>query len=248
MWNRFLVMQAAKTCPIEFSIMKVLVVEDNEPLRKSISQRLRESGFAVDETGDGPEGLWLATENKYAVAILDLMLPGLDGIELLRRMRKQNEDTSVLIITARDQVGDRVTGLDAGADDYLVKPFALDELMARVRALTRRAHSVKNPVLRVGDLEIDTRRRAAARGGEAIDLTAREYALLELLALRAGEVVSRAEIWEQLYDFNQDPESNVVDVFVAYLRRKIEREGKPKLIHTRRGMGYILEERPETPA
>lgn len=226
--------------------MKVLVVEDNEPLRKSISQRLRESGFAVDETGDGPEGLWLATENKYAVAILDLMLPGLDGIELLRKMRKQNEDTSVLIITARDQVGDRVAGLDAGADDYLVKPFALDELMARVRALTRRAHSVKNPVLRVGDLEIDTRRRSASRGGEPIDLTAREYALLELLALRAGEVVSRAEIWEQLYDFNQDPESNVVDVFVAYLRRKIEREGKPKLIHTRRGMGYILEERPET--
>jgi DNA-binding response OmpR family regulator len=206
--------------------MKVLVVEDNEPLRKSISQRLRESGFAVDETGDGPEGLWLATENKYAVAILDLMLPGLDGIELLRKMRKQNEDTSVLIITARDQVGDRVAGLDAGADDYLVKPFALDELMARVRALTRRAHSVKNPVLRVGDLEIDTRRRSASRGGEPIDLTAREYALLELLALRA--------------------ESNVVDVFVAYLRRKIEREGKPKLIHTRRGMGYILEERPET--
>jgi DNA-binding response OmpR family regulator len=225
--------------------MKVLVVEDNEPLRRSISQRLRESGFAVDETGDGPEGLWLATENKYAVAILDLMLPGLDGIELLRKMRKQNEDSSVLIITARDQVGDRVEGLDAGADDYLVKPFALDELMARVRALTRRAHSVKNPVLKVGDLEIDTRRRAASRGGEAIDLTAREYALLELLALRAGEVVSRAEIWEQLYDFNQDPESNVVDVFVAYLRRKIEREGKPKLIHTRRGMGYILEERAE---
>ncbi|RFC52677.1 MAG: two-component system, OmpR family, copper resistance phosphate regulon response regulator CusR [Verrucomicrobia bacterium] len=225
--------------------MKVLVVEDNEPLRRSISQRLRESGFAVDETGDGPEGLWLATENKYAVAILDLMLPGLDGIELLRKMRKQNEDSSVLIITARDQVGDRVAGLDAGADDYLVKPFALDELMARVRALTRRAHSVKNPILKVGDLEIDTRRRAASRGGEAIDLTAREYALLELLALRAGEVVSRAEIWEQLYDFNQDPESNVVDVFVAYLRRKIEREGKPKLIHTRRGMGYILEERAE---
>ena len=225
--------------------MKVLVVEDNEPLRRSISQRLRESGFAVDETGDGPEGLWLATENKYAVAILDLMLPGLDGIELLRKMRKQNEDSSVLIITARDQVGDRVAGLDAGADDYLVKPFALDELMARVRALTRRAHSVKNPVLKVGDLEIDTRRRAASRGGEAIDLTAREYALLELLALRAGEVVSRAEIWEQLYDYNQDPESNVVDVFVAYLRRKIEREGKPKLIHTRRGMGYILEERAE---
>jgi two-component system, OmpR family, copper resistance phosphate regulon response regulator CusR len=226
--------------------MKVLVVEDNEPLRKAISQRLRESGFAVDETGDGPEGLWLATENKYTVAILDLMLPGLDGIDLLKKMRKQNDETSVLIITARDQVGDRVAGLDAGADDYLVKPFALEELLARVRALTRRKHSVKNPILKVGDLEIDTRRRSASRGGREIELTAREYSLLELLALRAGEVVSRAEIWEQLYDFNQDPESNVVDVFVAYLRRKIESEDKPKLIHTRRGMGYILEARPES--
>jgi len=226
--------------------MKVLVVEDNEPLRKAITQRLRESGFAVDETGDGPEGLWLATENKYTVAILDLMLPGLDGIDLLKKMRKGNEETSVLIITARDQVGDRVAGLDAGADDYLVKPFALEELLARVRALTRRKHSVKNPVLKVGDLEIDTKRRSASRGGREIELTAREYSLLELLALRSGEVVSRAEIWEQLYDFNQDPESNVVDVFVAYLRRKIESEDKPKLIHTRRGMGYILEERAET--
>ncbi len=226
--------------------MKVLVVEDNDPLRKAITQRLRESGFAVDETGDGPEGLWLATENKYTVAILDLMLPGLDGLDLLKKMRKTNEETSVLIITARDQVGDRVSGLDAGADDYLVKPFALEELLARVRALTRRKHSVKNPILKVGDLEIDTRRRSASRGGREIDLTAREYSLLELLALRAGEVVSRAEIWEQLYDFNQDPESNVVDVFIAYLRRKIESEDKPKLIHTRRGMGYILEERSES--
>ena len=226
--------------------MKVLVVEDNDPLRKAITQRLRESGFAVDETGDGPEGLWLATENKYTVAILDLMLPGLDGLDLLKKMRKTNEETSVLIITARDQVGDRVSGLDAGADDYLVKPFALEELLARVRALTRRKHSVKNPILKVGDLEIDTRRRSASRGGREIDLTAREYSLLELLALRAGEVVSRAEIWEQLYDFNQDPESNVVDVFIASLRRKIESEEKPKLIHPRRGMGYILEERSES--
>ncbi len=223
--------------------MKVLVVEDNEPLRKAITQRLRESGFAVDETGDGPEGLWMATENQYTVAILDLMLPGLDGLDLLKKMRKNNEETSVLIITARDQVGDRVSGLDAGADDYLVKPFALEELLARVRALTRRKHFVKNPVLKVGDLEIDTRRRSISRGGKEIDLTAREYSLLELLALRTGEVVSRAEIWEQLYDFNQDPESNVVDVFIAYLRRKIETDDKPKLIHTRRGMGYILEER-----
>jgi two-component system copper resistance phosphate regulon response regulator CusR len=142
-------------------------------------------------------------------------------------------------------VGDRVAGLDAGADDYMVKPFALEELLARVRALTRRKHQVKNPTLKVGDLEIDTLRRSASRDGREIELTAREYSLLELLALRAGEVVSRAEIWEQLYDFNQDPESNVVDVFIAYLRRKIETDDKPKLIHTRRGMGYILEERKE---
>ena len=174
------------------------------------------------------------------------MLPGLDGLDLLKKLRKTNEETSVLIITARDQVGDRVAGLDAGADDYMVKPFALEELLARVRALTRRKHFVKNPVLKVGDLEIDTRRRSIARGGKEIDLTAREYSLLELLALRSGEVVSRAEIWEQLYDFNQDPESNVVDVFIAYLRRKIESEDKPKLIHTRRGMGYILEARAES--
>jgi DNA-binding response OmpR family regulator len=225
--------------------MKVLVVEDNEPLRKAIVQRCRESGFAVDETADGPEGLWLATENKYTVAVLDLMLPGLDGLDLLRKMRKHNEDTSVIIITARDQVGDRVAGLDAGADDYLVKPFALDELMARLRALTRRKHQVKNPLITVGDLEIDTLRRSISRSGVEIELTAREYALLELLALRQGEVVTRAEIWEQLYDFNQDPESNVVDVFIAYLRRKIEGEGRMKLIHTRRGMGYMLEARKE---
>ncbi len=221
--------------------MKVLVVEDNETLRKSIVQRLREANFAVDETGNGTEGLWLATENNYTVAILDLMLPGMDGVELLKKLRLTNDTTSVLIITARDQVGDRVAGLDSGADDYLVKPFSLDELMARVRALTRRKHDVKNPIIKVGDLELDTRRRSVRRGGKDIDLTAKEYSLLELLALRSGEVVSRAEIWEQLYDFNQDPESNVVDVFVAYLRRKLESEDKPKLIHTRRGMGYILE-------
>jgi DNA-binding response OmpR family regulator len=225
--------------------MKVLVVEDNEPLRKAIVQRLRESGCAVDETGEGTEGLWLAQESKYGVAILDLMLPGMDGIDLLKKLRQNNQETSVLIITARDQVGDRVGGLDAGADDYMVKPFSMDELMARVRALMRRSHSVKNPILRIGDLAIDTKRRSVARSGVEIDLTAREFSLLELLALRAGEVVTRSEIWEQLYDFNQDPESNVVDVFIAYLRRKLEGEGKTKLIHTRRGMGYILEERKE---
>ena len=224
--------------------MKVLVVEDNDPLRKSIVQHLREANFACDETNNGPEGLWLASENNYAVAILDLMLPGMAGVELLRKLREKNTTTSVIIVTARDQVGDRIAGLDAGADDYMVKPFALDELMARVRALTRRKHDVKSPIIRVGDLELDTKRRAVSRGGVEVELTAREYALLELLALRSGQVVSRAEIWEQLYDFNQDPESNVVDVFVAYLRRKLESEDKPKLIHTRRGMGYILEARP----
>lgn len=228
--------------------MKVLVVEDNDPLRRSLVQRLKESGCAVDATGDGSEGLWLSEQNKYAVAVLDLMLPGTDGLEILRKLRHAHTDTSVLIMTARDALNDRVSGLDAGADDYLVKPFEMEELMARIRALLRRSQNVKTPVITVGDLKIDLKKKKLWRGEDEIDLTTKEFALLELLALRTGEVVSRADIWEQLYDFNQDPESNVVDVFVAYLRRKIEREGRPKLIHTRRGLGYVLEARAEVPA
>ena len=225
--------------------MKILLVEDYVPLRTSIAQVIRESGHHVDETGDGLEAMQLALKNNYILAIVDVMLPGADGLEVLRAIRKSQKDTAVLIITARDSVEDRVKGLDAGADDYLVKPFSMDELTARVRALLRRANQVRDPVLMVGDLELDTKRRSARRGGVELELTSKEYALLELLMLRSGQIVTRSDVWEQLYDFDQEMESNVIDVFVAYLRKKVERPGMPKLIHTRRGQGYMMEERPE---
>ena len=225
--------------------MKILLVEDYVPLRTSIAQVIRESGHHVDETGDGLEAMQLALKNNYLLAIVDVMLPGADGLEVLRAIRKSQKDTAVLIITARDSVEDRVKGLDAGADDYLVKPFSMDELTARVRALLRRANQVRDPVLMVGDLELDTKRRSARRGGVELELTSKEYALLELLMLRSGQIVTRSDVWEQLYDFDQEMESNVIDVFVAYLRKKVERPGMPKLIHTRRGQGYMMEERPQ---
>jgi DNA-binding response OmpR family regulator len=220
--------------------MRVLLVEDYEPLRRSVSQGLREAGYAVDTTGDGEEGLWFARSNDYDAIILDIMLPGIDGLAILRKLRQAGRSTPVLLLTARDTVEDRVTGLDLGADDYLVKPFAFAELLARVRALLRRRYDAASPVLTVQDLEIDTARRTVRRGGREIELTAREYALLEFLILRAGQVVSRSDIWEHVYDFNSSAESNVVDVYIGYLRRKIERPGLPRLIHTRRGQGYIL--------
>ena len=223
--------------------MKILIVEDYGPLRLSLAQRLREEGYSVDDTADGKEGLWLAKENDYAVALLDINLPSIDGLTLLSKIRKLQRETSVIMITARDSVSDRIAGLDAGADDYLVKPFELEELVARVRAMVRRRYGAKDTVIRVGDLEIDTLKRVALRGGEEIVLTQKEFALLELLALRTGQVVSRRDVWEQLYDFGDETESNVVDVFIAHLRKKIEGEGKPKLIHTRRGEGYFLEEK-----
>ena len=225
--------------------MKILLVEDYVPLRTSIAQVIRESGHHVDETGDGLEAMHLAIKNNYVLAIVDVMLPGADGLEVLREIRRSQKETAVLIITARDSVEDRVKGLDAGADDYLVKPFSMDELTARVRALLRRANQVRDPMLKVGDLELDTKRRSARRGGVDLELTSKEYALLELLMLRSGQIVTRSDVWEQLYDFDQEMESNVIDVFVAYLRKKVERPGLPKLIHTRRGQGYLMEERPE---
>jgi len=225
--------------------MKILLVEDYVPLRTSIAQVIRESGHHVDETGDGLDAMHLAVKNNYVLAIVDVMLPGADGLEVLREIRRSQKETAVLIITARDSVEDRVKGLDAGADDYLVKPFSMDELTARVRALLRRANQVRDPMLKVGDLELDTKRRSAIRGGVELELTSKEYALLELLMLRSGQIVTRSDVWEQLYDFDQEMESNVIDVFVAYLRKKVERPGLPKLIHTRRGQGYLMEERPE---
>jgi len=223
--------------------MKVLLVEDYKPVRTSVAQGLREAGFAVDATGDGEEGLWFARTGEYDAVILDLMLPGTDGLTILRCLRDDANPVPVLVLTARDTVRDRVRGLELGADDYLVKPFAFDELLARVRVLVRRKYEEASPVLRVDDLEIAPALGTARRGGRVLDLTAREYAILEFLAHRAGRVVSRSDIWEHVYDFNAEPNSNVIDVYVARLRRRLEEGGRSRIIHTRRGQGYVLGER-----
>src|SRR2546421_7678111 len=222
--------------------MRILVVEDYEPLARSVSQGLREAGYAVDLSGDGEEGPWYAESTPYDAIVLDVMLPKLDGLAVLRRLRDRKNAAAVLILTARDRVSDRVTGLDAGADDYLVKPFAFTELLARLRAVIRRRYQVQEAVVRIADLELDTSARVVRRGGAPVVLSAREYALLEYLALRRGQVVTRAEIWEHVYDFASDPTSNVVDVYIGYLRRKIDQDRPLKLIQTRRGQGYLLGE------
>ena len=222
--------------------MRVLLIEDYEPLARSLAQGLREAGYAVDATGSGEEGLGLAQENPYDAVLLDVMVPKLDGLAVLRRLRSSGSNVGVLIITARDQVHDRVDGLDLGADDYLVKPFAFDELLARLRAVIRRRYRTVTNLVRVADLELDGAARIARRAGRAVPLSAREFALLEYLALRLGQVVTRTEIWEHVYDFAGEPSSNVVDVYVGYLRRKLGdgENGAARLIHTHRGLGYSL--------
>jgi DNA-binding response OmpR family regulator len=220
--------------------MRLLLIEDYKPLREPLTKGLREAGFAVDATGDGEEGLWYALGNDYDVIILDLMLPGLDGLKILQKLRAEGRQCHVLILTARDTLTDRVTGLDLGADDYLVKPFEFRELLARIRALVRRSYRQKNPLREVQDLRIDLTRQKVWRGRQEIPLTPREYALLEYLAMRAGQVVPRSDIWEHVYEFKSTTSSNVVDVYIGYLRKKIERSGRPALIHTVRGRGYCL--------
>lgn len=220
--------------------MRLLLIEDYRPLQQSLTKGLREAGFAVDTTRDGQEGLWYAMGNEYDVIILDLMLPGMDGLSILRKLRTNDRQSHVLILTAKDTLQDRIKGLNLGADDYLVKPFAFKELLARIRALLRRSYRKKNPRIKVQDLRIDLTTQRLWRGREEIQLTPREYALLEYLAMRAGETVSRTDIWEHVYEFNSSASSNVVDVYIGYLRKKIEQPGKPPLIHTVRGRGYIL--------
>jgi DNA-binding response OmpR family regulator len=220
--------------------MRVLFVEDSRILQRTVAAALRKSGYAVDVTGDGKEGLWYAQSHPYDVIILDLLLPGLDGLTILRRLREQGQTTQVLLLTAKDTVDDRVCGLRTGADDYLIKPFALEELLARVQALCRRHYLKKTPRLCIKDLEIDTGARKVSRRGQHIDLTSREYRLLEYLASRPGEVVSRTDIWAHVYDEHTEPMSNTVDSAICILRKKIEPPGTTALLHTRRGMGYVL--------
>ncbi len=220
--------------------MRVLVVEDFKTLRESIAQALREQTYAVDEASDGRLALWHLQSGYVDVVILDLMMPGVDGFQVLKAMQRMKNRPAVLVLTARDTVDDRVIGLDAGADDYLTKPFALGEMLARVRALTRRRYNVASSRLRIGSLEMDLNARRVFREKREIELSAREYAILEYLAMRQGEIVSRSEIWEHVHGDDSPPESNVVDVFVGLLRKKIDYESEEHLIHTRRGQGYML--------
>jgi DNA-binding response OmpR family regulator len=222
--------------------MRVLIIEDYAPVRESLARGLSEAGYAVDTAEDGEEGLWHARSGEHDVIVLDLMLPKIDGLSLLQKLRAEANEVHVIILTAKDTVEDRVRGLNLGADDYMVKPFAFEELLARVRRLVMRSYGEKASKITVADLELEPAQRTARRAGEPVDLTAREYAVLEYLAARAGEVFSRAEIWEHIYDFAADRNSNVIDVYVARLRKKLERPGRPALIHTRRGMGYVLGE------
>ena len=222
--------------------MRILLVEDSPRLQRSIGKALRLSGYAVDISGDGENGLWLAESNDYDAMVLDIMLPKVDGLAVLRRLRGKGRQTPILLLTARDTVEDRVGGLQAGADDYLVKPFALQELLARVQVLCRRHYGFKTSQVTVGDLEIDLAAQAALRAGRSLDLTAREYMLLKYLALRRGHIVSRTEIETHIYGEASDLMSNAVDSAICALRKKLEAAGKTPLIHTKRGLGYMLAE------
>ena len=222
--------------------MKILVVEDETKTGTYLKQGLVEAGFVVDLASNGFDGLHLATSEIYELAILDVMLPGIDGWQILQGIRRAGNDMPVLFLTARDQIEDRVKGLELGADDYLVKPFAFSELLARVRTLLRRGSKAKDAEsLRAADLELDLLRRRVTRGGRRIDLTAKEFGLLELLLRRQGEVLPRSLIASQVWDMNFDSDTNVVEVAVRRLRAKIDDDIEVKLVRTVRGMGYVLE-------
>ena len=226
--------------------MKVLIVEDEAKTGDYLRQGLGEAGYNTDLARTGIDGLHLALTGGYDLLILDVMLPGLDGWQILETVRRGGTDMPVLFLTARDQVEDRVKGLELGADDYLVKPFAFAELLARVRTLLRRGRSGTEPtVLGIADLELDLLRRRVSRAGRRIDLTAKEFGLLELLLRRQGEVLPRSLIASQVWDMNFDSDTNVIEVAVRRLRAKVDDPFEPKLIHTVRGMGYVLEIREE---
>ena len=218
--------------------MRILVVEDEVKMAGLLKRGLEEEGYAVDVANTGANGLWAATENEYDALVLDLMLPDVSGLDVCRRLRSDGRWMPVLILTARDGVPDRVAGLDAGADDYMVKPFAFSELFARLRALIRRGAGERPAVVSVGDLSLDPASRSVSRSGTSIELTAREFALLELLLRHAGEVLTRTRILEHVWDFAYDGGSNVVDVYVRYLREKVDRPFGRSSIETVRGSGY----------
>ena len=220
--------------------MRILVVEDNKKTAAFIGKALKSEGFAIDVLHDGSDALRAITTAPYEGVVLDVMLPGCDGLSGLRQLRRQHNHPPVLLLSARGEVNERVDGLDAGADDYLAKPFALEELIARVRALIRRGSESKALVLQVADLTLDTTKHVAERGGKKIELTAREYRLLELLLCSPGRVCGRMLILEKVWDYNFDPGSNIIDVYISRLREKIDTGFELKLLHSVRGVGYVL--------
>jgi two-component system, OmpR family, response regulator len=224
--------------------VRVLVVEDERKMAGLLKRGLEEEGYAVDTAADGQEAVWLATENAYDAVVLDVMLPDVDGFEVCRRLRDAGQWSPVLMLTARDAVADRVSGLDAGADDYLTKPFSFAELLARIRALVRRGSAERPSILRSGALTLDPATRRVIRGNVPIELTAKEFALLEYFMRHPGEVLSRTRLIEHVWDFAYEGDSNVVDVYVRYLREKVDRPFGTDSIETVRGAGYRLREEP----
>lgn len=222
--------------------MRILVIEDEPKVARFIQRSLKQQAYAVDLADNGEDGLQLVADHDYDLIVLDVMLPGRDGFAVLRELRASRQAIRVLVLTARDGLTDRVRGLDLGADDYLVKPFDLDEFLARVRALLRRVATEAPILLRYADLELDPRTRRVRRGGRTIELTMKPFAILDLLLRRAGEVVSRAELAEHVWDSHFDPFSNVIDVTMHQLREKVDRGANARLIHTVRGIGYALRE------
>jgi heavy metal response regulator len=221
--------------------MRLLVVEDEKKVASFIKKGLEEEGYAVDLACDGDEGLWMALEEVYDLILLDINLPGRDGLSVLQELRKKEVKTPVLLLTVRATIEDKVLGLDTGADDYLTKPFAFQELLARVRALLRRRVEAEPPLLQVADLTLDPARRVVFRGHEKIDLTTKEFALLDYFMRNVGRVLTRTMIAEHVWDYDFDPMTNVIDVYVNYLRNKIDAGREPKLIRTVRGVGYVLQ-------
>lgn len=223
--------------------MKLLLVEDSDRLRNSLALGLRKSGYVVDLTGDGAEGCWMALNEQYDVIVLDIMLPNRDGLSILTELREKKIETCILMLTARDKVENRVEGLSKGADDYLVKPFAMDELLARIDALCRRNYNIKGSHIKWGPVTLDLSKREVSVEDNKLVLKPREYRILEYIAMRAGEIVSKTDIESRIYDDNAELRSNVVESAISSLRRKFDAAGYPCPIETRRGLGYTIEKR-----
>lgn len=222
--------------------MRILVAEDEKDMNRLISRALEKEGYGVDSCYDGEEAMEYLESADYDGAVLDIMMPKKDGYQIVKELRQKGDDTPVIFLTARDSIADRVKGLDLGADDYLIKPFDFDELLARIRVMTRRKTGQKTSTMIIGDLIIDTASQQVSRGGRNIELSAREYAILKYMALNKGRVLSREQIEDHVWNFDYEGGSNVVDVYISYLRKKIDAPGEKKLIHTAWGRGWVLKE------